>query len=288
MKFRINVRQLNYLLFSGGLIAGLWLLISSCQPSKNVDVGHDAKWRADSVLLTQILDSLHKKAKVDMDYSNYIPKLSRFNSVEVFRNHTYQANQYFGFALKLTEGHYNDPWRRKTALHLLARFQELADSSGFQIQKIWGRYFLARFYHDNLNSAVSLPLFLETLADFEAIGDSIGIGIVSKRIGYNFFSFAQDYQTAIPFFKRAIVYTHDSFEIEANAAKLFECYLYLGKSDSAKSYLVYVKRPTLIILLKAKYHANQYVKGKSQDDSLNYYLSRFDQLIKASSNEAFF
>lgn len=279
MRKQIRFKKLRWL-------AGLWLVLSACNPDRNEVIVHDARWVADSARLKNTIDTLLAESNRVGNYSRFFTKLTEFSSVNVCKSHPKLVRTYFGWALASIDGASYDTVRMSRVIQLHSRFQELADSSENEYLKVWSDYFLARFYNYLNDGRNSLPRLLAVGPKFEAMNDSLGVSLVSKRIGELYVDVFADYEKAIPYYRKAMRYTNEPYEHEFCALRLGEAFLHLGKNDSARFYAGRVRdliRVGLDILL-ASY---DFVHHNSNDSILKNKIEALGKDSAAWHNEFF-
>lgn len=203
---------------------------------------------------------------------------SVFNNVQLAIGHPDLVRRMYDIVLQSQQGYLYKKDSSKTIENILYQFNQLTNKLNNESLSAWNRYFLARFYNNNQQNEIALPMLLNSYQEFVGQNDTNGISITTKRIGIIYHDSYKDYHKAAEYLQRALRLATALPEISAISSRLTLIYLELGQLDSACMSLKNVNQQNHFLEVNLLYQAYLFTNtANGSMDSVKASLRSLDE-----------
>ncbi len=202
-----------------------------------------------------------------------------FNNVDLAIRHPDLVRRMYDIALQSQQGYLYKKDSSKTIENILNQYNQLVKKLNNESLSTWNRYFEARFYNNNQQNEIALPMLLNSYQEFAAQHDTNGISIATKRIGIIYQDSYKDYHKAVAYLQKALRLATALTEISVISSRLTEIYLELGQLDSASMYLKNVNQQNHFLEVNLRYQVYLYTNTLNGSlDSVEASLKSLNEL----------
>ena len=174
---------------------GLAIFIG-CNPKPHSSTKDLTTITFDTIALIKQFDKFYYYADSTNQLKYKDSAASVFNNVDLAFKHPDLVRRMYDVALQSHQGYLYSNDSIKTIENILYQFNQLVKNLNNESLSAWSRYFEARFYNNNQQNEIALPMLLNSYQEFAAQNDTNGISIVTKRIGIIYQDSYKDYHKA--------------------------------------------------------------------------------------------